>query len=200
MPADFDEQMRRLVERLAEQVDPSGVLGAVARRARRRRARRRVQVVALALVVLAGTGLGTWGLWRALPAERGPVGPPATTAAGPAATTTLPPREQTVAMLVLGSDLRVVVTASRGGAGDRASVWVVVDRQAGGAWRRLDQRIVGERDGWSWTAISAPTSICRLAASDANPAQLGISLLLGPAGGCSPVYGFRVQNGALVAG
>jgi hypothetical protein len=200
MPADFDEQMRRLAERLAEQVDPSGVLEAVARRTRRRRARRRVQVIALALVVLVGTGLGTWGLWRVLPAERGLVGPPATTAAGPAATSsTLPPREQTVAMLVLGSDLRVVVTASRGGAGDRASVWVVVDGRAGGAWRRLDQRIVGERDGWSWTAISAPTSICQLVASDANPAQLSISLL-GSAGGCSRTYGFRVQDGALVAG
>ena len=195
MPTDFDEYLRRQVERLADEVDTGGVLEAVHRRARRRRARRRAQVAALTLVVLVGTGIGTWGLWRVFPTEQQPIAGPT-----PTTSTTLPQREQTVATVVLGGDLRVVLTATRVAADDRATAQVAVERQAGGAWQRLDQRIVGERGGWSWMALSAPTSICQLAADDANPPHLGISLQVGPYGRCSRVYGFRLQDRALVAG
>jgi hypothetical protein len=195
MPADFDDYLRRQVERLADEVDSSGVLEAVQRRARRRRARRRAQVAALTLVVFAMTGIGTWGLWRVFPTGQQPITGPT-----PTTSTTLPQREQSVAVVVLGGDLRVVLTATRVAADDRATVQVAAERQAGGAWQRLDQRIVGERDGWSWTALSAPTSICQLAAADANPPRLGISLLVHPYGGCSRVYPFSLQDGRLVAG
>jgi hypothetical protein len=195
MPADFDEYLRRQVERLADEVDTGGVLEAVQRRARRRRARRRAQVAALTLVVLAGTGIGTWGMWRVFPTQQQPTARPT-----PTTSTTLPQREQTVAAVVLGGDLRVVLTATRVAADDRATVQVAVERQAGGAWQRLDQRIIGERDGWSWTALSAATSICQLAAADANPPRVGISLLVRPSGECSRVYPFSLQDGRLVAG
>lgn len=195
MPADFDEQMRRQVERLAEEVDTSGVLEAVQRRARRWRARRRAQVAALTLVVLVGTAIGTWGLWRQFPGQQPPIAGPT-----PTTGTTLPQHQQTVAAVVLGRDLRVMLTATRAAADDRATVQVAVEQQAGGAWQRLDQRIIGQRDGWSWTALSAPTSICQLTAADANPPRLGISLLVRPSGECSRVYPFRLHDGRLVAG
>jgi hypothetical protein len=192
MPADFDERMRRLVERLADEVDTGGVFEAVQRRARRQRVRRRAQLAVLTLIVLAGTGLGTWGLWRVFAAEQPPIATPTTS--------TAPQRQQRVATVVLGGDLRVVVTASRAAADDRATVQVAVERQAGAAWQRLDQRIIGQRDGWSWTALSAPTSICQLATADADPPRLGISLLVRPSGECSRVYPFSLRDGRLVAG
>jgi hypothetical protein len=192
MPADFDERMRRLVERLADEVDTGGVFEAVQRRARRQRVRRRAQLAVLTLIVLAGTGLGTWGLWRVFAAEQPPIATPTTS--------TAPQRQQRVATVVLGGDLRVVVTASRAAADDRATVQVAVERQAGAAWQRLDQRIIGQRDGWSWTALSAPTSICQLATADADPPRLGISLLVRPSGECSRVYLFSLRDGRLVAG
>jgi hypothetical protein len=194
MPADFDEYLRRQVQRLADDVDTSGVLEAVQRRTRHRRARRRTQLAALTLVVLVGTGIGTWGLWRVFPTGQQPT-------AGPTPTTsrTLPQREQTVATVTLGGDLRLVLTATRATADDRATVQIAVQRQAGATWQRLDQRIIGQRNGWSWTALSAPTSICQLAANDANPPRLGISLLLRPSGQCSRVYPFRLQDDRLVA-
>jgi hypothetical protein len=198
MPADFDESMRRLVEQLARDVDPSGVLGAVAQRARRRHARRRAQVAALTLAVVIGTAIGAWGLSQVFPAGRQLASPPATTAATPATSTALPQREQTVATIVLGGDLRVVLTASHA-AGGRATVWIGADRQVGRAWRRLDQRVVGEQDGWSWTALSASNSVCQLTASDANPTRIGVSLLVRQSGGCSRMYGFRLRDGVLVA-
>lgn len=195
MPADFDEYLRRQVERLADQVDTSGVLEAVHRRTRRRRARRRVQLAALTLVVFVGTGFGTWGLWRVFPTGQQPTAGPT-----PTTSTTHPPREQTVATVVLGGDLRVVLTATRATADDQATVQVAVERRAGSVWQRLDQRIVGQRDGWSWTALSAPTSICQLAANDASRPRLRISLLVGPSNQCSRVYPFRLQDGRLVTG
>jgi hypothetical protein len=195
MPADFDEYLRRQVERLADEVDTSGVLETVQQRARRRRARRRAQLAALTLVVFVGTGIGTWGMWRVFSTEQQPITGPT-----PTTSTTLPQREQTVATVVLGRDLRMVLTATRVAADDRATVQVAAERLADGAWQRLDQRIIGEREGWSWTTLSAPTSICQLAAADANPPRLGISLLIRPSGGCSREYLFRLQDDRLVAG
>ena len=152
-------------------------------------------MAALTLVVLAGTGIGTWGLWRVFPTQQQPISSPT-----PTTSTSLPQREQTVAVVVLGGDLRVELTATRAAADGRATVQVAVERQAGGAWQRLDQRTIGERDGWSWTALSAPTSICQLAAADANPPRLGIRLLIRPSGECSRLYSFSLQAGRLVAG
>jgi hypothetical protein len=125
---------------------------------------------------------------------------PRTAGPTPTTSTTLPQREQSVATVVLGGDLRVVLTATRAAADDRATVQVAVERRAVGAWQRLDQRIVGQRDGWSWTALSAPTSICQLATTNANPPRLGISLLLRPSGERSRVHSFRLQADRLVAG
>jgi hypothetical protein len=195
MPADFDEYLRRQVERLADEVDTSGVFEKVQRRARRRRVRRRVQLAALTLVVFAGTGVGTWGLWRVFPTQQQPIATPT-----PTTSTTLPQREQTVAAVVLGGDLRVVLTATRTAANDRATVQVAVEGQTGGIRQRLDQRIIGERGDWSWTALSAPTSICQLTAADANQPRLSISLLVRPSGECSRMYLFSLRDGRLVAG
>jgi hypothetical protein len=195
MPADFDEYLRRQVERLADEVDTSGVLEAVQRRAWRQRARRRAQMTALTLIVLAGTGIGTWALWRVFSTEQTPITRPT-----PTISTTLPQREQSVAAVVLGGDLRMVLTATRAADNDRATVQVAVERQAGRVWKRLDQRVIGERDGWSWTALSAPTSICQLAAADADSPRLRVSLLVRPSGACSRVYLFSLQDGRLVAG
>jgi hypothetical protein len=195
MPTNFDEYLRRQAERLADEVDTSGVLEAVQRRARRRRAQGRARLAALTLIVLAGTTIGTWGLWRVFPAEQQPIAKPT-----PSTSTTVPRREQTMAAVVLGGNLRMVLTATRAAADDRASVQVTAERRAGDAWQRLDQRIIGERDGWSWTALSVPASICQLAAADANPPRLGISLRVRPSGECSRVYPFSLQDGRLVAG
>jgi hypothetical protein len=194
MPADFDQHLRRLVQRLADQVDTHGVLQAVHQRTRRRRARHRAQAAALTLVVLATTAIGTWGLWRVATAQQ------PTTSPAPPTSTTLPHRQQTLATVTLGGDLRAVLTATSTTADDRASVQVTVQRPAGGAWQRLDQRLIGQRNGWSWTALSAPTSICQLAASSTNPPQLAISLLAHPPGRCSPTYLFTLQNNQLVTG
>jgi hypothetical protein len=194
MPADFDRYLRGQIDRLANEVDTSGVLEAVQRRVRRRLVRRRAQVAALTLVVLAGTGVGTWGFWRVFSTVQPPIAGPT-----PTTSTVLAPREQTVAAVVLGGELRTVLTATRAADG-RATVQVVVERQAGGAWQQVDQRIIGNRGGWSWTTVSAPTSICQLAAADANPPRFDISLLVGPSGACSRVYRFRLQDGRLVAG
>jgi hypothetical protein len=151
-------------------------------------------VAALTLVVLAGTGVGTWGFWRVFSTVQPPIAGPT-----PTTSTVLTPREQTVAAVVLGGELRALLTATRA-ADDRATLQVIVERQAGGAWQRVDQHILGNRGGWSWTTVSAPTSICQLAAADANPPRFDISVLVGPPGDCSRVYRFRLRDGRLVAG
>ena len=193
MPADFDRYLRGQIDQLAGEVDTSGVIEEVHRRVRRRLVRRRAQVAALSLVVLAGTGVGTYGFWRVFSAAQPVAGP------SPAITTVPAPRVQTVASVVLRNELRAVLTATRAADG-RATVQVAVEQQAGGAWRRVDQHVIGDRDGWSWTTVSAPASICQLSAADASPPRFDVSLLAGPSGRCSPVYRFRLQDGRLLPG
>jgi hypothetical protein len=165
MPADLDAMLRRLVGRLAQEVDPSGVLAAVQARRRRYRLRRRVRLAAVGLVAVAATGVGGWGAWRV-------VAPPP--AAGPPPTSPpVSPRVQTLAGVSLGGDLRVVLVATHAATADGASVQLAVEQHTRGGWRRLDQRLVGRRDGWSWAALSAAGSICRLAATDTDPPPSG---------------------------
>ena len=192
MPADFDQYLRGQIDRLANEVDTSGVLDAVQRRVRRRWVRRRAQVAAMTLIVLAGTGVGTWGFSRVFSTAQAPIsGPNPTTSTVPA------PREETMATVVLGGELRAVLTATRT-AGDRATVQVVVEQQADGAWRQVDQRVIGNRGGWSWKTVSAPASICQLDAADVNPPRLDIRLLAGASGDCSRAYHLRLQDGRLL--
>lgn len=192
MPTDFDKYLRGQIDRLANEVETSGVLEAVQHRVRRRLVRRRARVALLTLVVLAGTGFGTYGVWRVFSTSQAPSAGPI-----PTTSTVLAPREQTMATVVLGGELRAMLTATRT-ADDRATVQVVVEQQAGGAWRQVDQRIIGRRGGWSWRTVSAPASICQLDAGDANPPRFDVSLLAGPPGDCSRVYHFRLQDGRLL--
>lgn len=61
----LDERLARELERAARPADPSGVYQALIRRRARRRVLRKAQGVALAVVVIAGTTGGLWGLSRA---------------------------------------------------------------------------------------------------------------------------------------
>ncbi len=77
--ARLDERLRRDLERAARPADPSGVYDELIRRREHRRIARRIQAGALALVVIAGTVAGVYGLsqvFRAGPGEQvTPAGP-----------------------------------------------------------------------------------------------------------------------------
>jgi hypothetical protein len=61
----FEDRLRRGLERAAQPAEGTGAFESIRARKRHRRMVRKVQASALTVVVLAGTGVGTYGLVRA---------------------------------------------------------------------------------------------------------------------------------------
>ena len=118
--SDLDDYVAREVRRLASAVDASEVLPLVERRFRRRRRHRAYQRTSLVIVVLAGTGLGAFGLLRLFAHSSATMG--GATKARIASTT-------------VGGDLRVTLVAERRSSSKAAaSVAVVVSMRRDGTW------------------------------------------------------------------
>jgi hypothetical protein len=191
MTRDVDDQVRQLVDRLAEQVDPSGVLPQLRRRLERRRVVARVQTAVVCVVLVAVICLGGYGLLRAVQDRE-------TTAGRP---------ERTIASLALSQQLRVMLTVTRS-AGDAArpssTVTIEVYERQGGAWRLLGQSPVGPSGRWRWDALAGPDAVCELsvereAATDPRTTALRLHVDLAghPSTGCSGRYDFRLRDGRL---
>ena len=69
--ARLDDRLRRDLERATRPADPAGVYEELIRRRERRRISRRIEAGALALVVIAGTVAGVFGLSRVFRADEG---------------------------------------------------------------------------------------------------------------------------------
>lgn len=192
MTRHVDGQMRQLVDRLAEQVDPSGVLPQVRRRLERRRLVLRVQTAAACVVLVAAICLGGYGLLRAVQGRE--------TTAGP---------ERTIASLALSQQLRVVLTAVKGADGaERPSSTVAVEvyQRSGGAWRLLGRSPVGPSGSWRWDVVTSPDAVCEFSVEQAPSAgprapavRIHVDLVGDPSTGCSGRYDFRLRNGRLEA-
>ena len=109
------------------------------------------------------------------------------------------PQRRQLAVAAL-SQFKVVLRAIRGGPGHRLQATVTADgyRRSGGQWTLIAARRVGPANGWQWSSVN----ICSLTATQfTNNAQpsppvipsdsMKVSLLLGPALGCSTTYSER---------
>jgi hypothetical protein len=192
MTRHVDDQMRQLVDRLAEQVDPTGVLPQVRRRLERRRLVLRVQTAAACVVLVAAICLGGYGLLRAVQGRE--------TTAGP---------ERMIASLALSQQLRIVLTVAQGADGaERPSSTVAVEvyQRSGGAWRRLGRSPVGPSDRWRWDVVTSPDAVCEFSVEQAPSAgprapavRIHVDLVGDPSTGCSGRYDFRLRDGRLEA-
>jgi hypothetical protein len=193
MTRHVDDQMRQLVDRLAEQVELSGVLPQVRRRLERRRLVLRVQTAAACVVLVAAICLGGYGLLRAVQGRE-------TTAGRP---------ERTIASLALAQQRRVVLTAIRGAGGTEgpsSTVAVEVYQQSGGVWRLLGRSPVGPSGRWRWDVVTSPDAVCEFSVEQAPSAgpraeafRIHVDLVGDPSTGCSGRYDFRLRNGRLEA-
>lgn len=108
---------------------------------------------------------------------------------------------QVIASSTLGTDVRVTVTAVRSTADPlAATVKLSLYTYTDGAWHRADQTTVGGTDSWFWYPLTGPQAVCTFSTSSTPPDPIGVSLLVTPSIGCSPLYQYSVVNGHLVAG
>ena len=193
MTRHVDDHMRQLVDRLAEQVDLSGVLPQVRRRLERRRLVLRVQTAAVCVVLVVAICLGGYGLLRAVQDRETAAGRPG----------------RTIASLALSQQLRVVLTVARGaGSAERPSSTVAVEvyERSGGAWRLLGRSSIGPGGRWRWDVVTSPDAICELSVQQepsadarAGALRIHVDLVRDPAAGCSGRYDFRLRDGRLEA-
>jgi len=182
--SDLDDYVAREVRRLASAVDASEVLPLVERRFRRRRRHRAYQRTSLVIVVLAGTGLGAFGLLRLFAHSSATMG--GATKARIASTT-------------VGGDLRVTLVAERRSSSKAAaSVAVVVSMRRDGTWVSAGRSPVGRPGTWRWDGVTRHGGICRLSAADAPIPELQVSLRPPSGKGCSAPQDFRVVQGRIV--
>jgi hypothetical protein len=111
---------------------------------------------------------------------------------------------RTVAEATLHGNTRVVVTATRANADQGAPTatarLAVYQRSAGGDWRLLGQRVIGEAGGWFWHVLTGRGAVCAFDLRETPTSRIGVSLLRSPAIGCSPVSRYHLDDHQLVSG
>ena len=95
---------------------------------------------------------------------------------------------------------KVVLTATRGGSGHRLQATVTANgyRHADGHWALIAAKRVGPVNGWEWFSVDACSLTVTQFKDNAQPSppfipfdSMKVSLLLGPALGCSTTYSQR---------
>ena len=95
---------------------------------------------------------------------------------------------------------KVVLTAARGGPGHRLQATVTAKgyRYSDGHWALIAAKRVGPVNGWEWFSVDTCSLTVTQFKDNAQPSppfipfdSMKVSLLLGPALGCSPAYSER---------
>jgi hypothetical protein len=106
------------------------------------------------------------------------------------------PQRRQISVTTL-SQFKVVLTATRGGPGHRLQATVTANgyRYADGHWALIAAKRVGPANGWQWSAVDTCSLALTQFANNAQPSppvipsdSMKVSLLLGPALGCSSTY------------
>ena len=95
---------------------------------------------------------------------------------------------------------KVVLTAARGGPGHRLQATVTTKgyRRSGGQWTLIAAKRVGPVNGWEWFSVDTCALTATQFTDNTQPSppvlprdSMKVSLLLGPALGCSTTYSQR---------
>ena len=98
------------------------------------------------------------------------------------------------------AQFKVVLTATRGGPGHRLQATVTTKgyRRSGGQWTLIAAKRVGPVNGWEWFSVDTCALTATQFTDNTQPSppvlprdSMKVSLLLGPALGCSPAYSAR---------
>jgi hypothetical protein len=95
------------------------------------------------------------------------------------------------------TQFKVVLTASRGGSGHRLQATVTANgyRRSDGHWTLIAAKRVGPVNGWQWFSVDTCALTATQFTDNTQPSppvipfdSMKVSLLLGPALGCSTTY------------
>jgi hypothetical protein len=109
------------------------------------------------------------------------------------------PQRRQLAVTTL-AQFKLVLTATRGGPGHRlqATVTVTGYRRSGGHWTLIAAKRVGPVNGWQWFSVDTCSLTATQFKNNTQPSppvlpsgSAKVSLLLGPALGCSTTYSER---------
>jgi hypothetical protein len=98
------------------------------------------------------------------------------------------------------AQFKVVLTATRGGPGHRLQATVTAKgyRRSGGQWTLIAAKRVGPVNGWQWFSVDTCALTATQFTDNTQPSppvipfdSTKVSLLLGPALGCSTTYSER---------
>ena len=98
------------------------------------------------------------------------------------------------------AQFKVVLTATRGGPGHRLQATVTTKgyRRSGGQWTLIAAKRVGPVNGWEWFSVDTCALTATQFTDNTQPSppvlpsdSAKVSLLLGPALGCSTTYSER---------
>ena len=98
------------------------------------------------------------------------------------------------------AQFKVVLTAPRGGPGHRLQATVTTKgyRRSGGQWTLIAAKRVGPVNGWEWFSVDTCALTATQFTDNTQPSppvlprdSMKVSLLLGPALGCSTTYSQR---------
>ena len=98
------------------------------------------------------------------------------------------------------AQFKVVLTATRGGPGHRLQATVTTKgyRRSGGQWTLIAAKRVGPVNGWEWFSVDTCALTATQFTDNTQPSppvlprdSMKVSLLLGPALGCSSTYSQR---------
>jgi hypothetical protein len=106
------------------------------------------------------------------------------------------PQRRQISVTTL-THFKVVLTASRGGPGHRLQATVTANgyRYSDGHWALIAAKRVGPANGWQWSSVDTCSLTVTQFKNNAQPSppfipfdSMKVSLLLGPALGCSTTY------------
>ena len=109
------------------------------------------------------------------------------------------PQQRQLGVTML-AQFKVVLTATRGGPGHRLQATVTVKgyRRSGGHWTLIAAKRVGPVNGWQWFSVDTCSLTATQFKNNTQPSppvlpsdSAKVSLLLGPALGCSTTYSER---------
>ena len=109
------------------------------------------------------------------------------------------PQRRQLAVTAL-AQFKVVLTATRGGPGHRSQATVTARgyRRSAGQWTLIAAKRVGPVNGWQWFSVDTCSLTATQFKNNTQPSppvipfdSMKVSLLLGPALGCSPTYSQR---------
>jgi len=109
------------------------------------------------------------------------------------------PQQRQIGVTTL-THFKVVLTATRGGPGHRLQATVTANgyRYSGGHWTLIAAKRVGRVNGWQWFSVDTCSLTVTQFKNNAQPSppvipfdSMKVSLLLGPALGCSSTHSQR---------